>query len=104
MIGRMFSTPKPKRFNMATRYYDEDKEDFEARQRRSKAEAGVLDEEGKYIPNVKGQFRTAMPNASRTASAERQKSNRRLLIIIGILALIAMMVIKSGYLSDLISL
>ncbi|MFV0366795.1 MAG: hypothetical protein ACK5JS_09985 [Mangrovibacterium sp.] len=104
MIGKMFSTPRPKRFNITTRYYNEDKEDFEARQRRSKAEAGVADEDGKYIPNVKGQFRTAMPNASRTAAAERQKSNRRLLIIFAILLLIAIVVLKSGYLSELISL
>ncbi|MFV0555486.1 MAG: hypothetical protein ACK5LR_12415 [Mangrovibacterium sp.] len=104
MIGKMFSTPRPKRFNITTRYYNEDKEDFEARQRQSRAEAGVPAEDGSYVPHVKGQFRSAMPNASRTADAERQKSNRRLLIIVCILALIAFVVFKSGYLSNLISL
>lgn len=104
MIGKMFSTPRPKKFNITTRYYDEDKADFESRKRQSMAEAGVPDENGNYIPNVKGQFRTAMPNASRTAASERQKSNRRLLLIIGILTLIAFIVLRSGYLSNLISL
>ncbi len=104
MIGKMFNTPRPKRFSITTRYYDEDKADFEARERKSKMEAGVVSEDDKFIPNVKGQFRAAMPNASRTASDERQKSNRRLLIIIAILTLIAFIVHRSGYLSQLISL
>ncbi|MFV0290666.1 MAG: hypothetical protein ACK5IJ_07180 [Mangrovibacterium sp.] len=104
MIGKMFSTPRPKRFSITTRFYDADKEDFKARERKSKLEAGIIDEEAKYIPNVKGQFRAAMPNASRTAASERQKSNRRLLIIIAILCLITLIVLKSGYLSDLLSL
>ncbi len=103
MIGKMFSTPKPKKFSIGTRYYDADKEDFKARERQAKAEMGITDENGNYIPNVKGKFRSAMPSASKTADAERQKSNRRLIIIFMILLAIAFIILKSDFISQIFS-
>lgn len=103
MIGKMFSTPKPKKFSIGTRYYDADKEDFRSRERKAKAEMGIKDENGNYIPNIKGKFRSAMPSASKTADVERQKSNRRLLVIFTILILIALIILRSDFISQIFS-
>ncbi len=99
MIGKMFSTPRPKRFSITTRYYDEEKEKREARKRQIKAELGIKDENEKHIPNIKGQFRANMTYASKTASAERKKSTRRFFIIFLVLCLIAYAYLKLSFLN-----
>lgn len=53
----LFKTPEYRRFNLQPRFWDPKKEEREARERRIKAELGIKDKDGQYIPNVKGQLR-----------------------------------------------
>jgi len=97
MIGKFFHTPKAKKFNITTRYYDPDKEELQEREERIKAELG-LNEKKEWDPNhranIRGQFRRSMTELSKTAEDARRKSNTRLIILILILALAVFLLLK----------
>ncbi len=92
MIGRFFHTPSAKKFHITPRFYDPDQEERDERERRIKEELGIVDEkkdDGKpYRPNVKGKFRNAAGWQSRSSENARRAQNRRLIILIMILALV----------------
>lgn len=77
MIIRFFRTSRPKTFNYIPRYYDEQKEELEKRVERIKQEMGVSNTEGKYVPNIKGQFRRQHEKNAKT----RKQSNFRVVLI-----------------------
>ncbi|HNQ37323.1 MAG: hypothetical protein KA780_00935 [Prolixibacteraceae bacterium] len=98
MALKFFSLPKPRQFDFKPRYYDPDKEEREERERRIREELGLAgtqpgkgDQEG-YRPHIRGQFRKAMLRNSRVSPDAVRQSNRRILIIIAILALLFYMV------------
>ncbi len=49
-------TEKPRQFTYIPRFYDEQKEDLQARINRVKGEQKAK-ETGEYVPNIKGQFK-----------------------------------------------
>ena len=92
MIGRFFHTPAAKKFSITPRWWDPDKEEREDRERRIKEELGIKDETEKnnkpYQQTIKGSFRQARETLSRSSEDARRSSNRRLIFLILILALI----------------
>jgi hypothetical protein len=92
MLGKFFHVPKPKGFNITTRYYDPEKEELEERVKAIKEEMGIVEEKSinaNYRPNLKGKFRASMDQKSRSVSQARSKSNTRLIILILIFVTIA---------------
>lgn len=92
MIGKFFHIPKPKGFNMATRYYDPAKEELEEQVSRIKEEMGIVEEkkiDANYHANLRGKFRVSMDQKSKSAAQARNKSNTRLIILILIFMAIA---------------
>ena len=81
-ISSITRTRKPKQFNFSTRYYDEEKEEFQARV--AEIEARVTGKSDyKSSVSVTG-FKDKWKNNQKTQGFEK-KSNIRLLVIIGIL-------------------
>ncbi len=88
MIGKFFHTPKNKPFHIPYRFYNPEKEEMTAREQRIKRELGIQDEnESKlsYKDTIKGSFRQAMGEPSKSALGIRS-SNTRLILLILILA------------------
>lgn len=81
-----FKLPGHNVFDYQPRYYDPEKEEFEARVAKAKQEVGAIPE-GEYRPTIKGQFRRRY--ASDRLRKGRRYSNLRLFVIIGILLVIA---------------
>ena len=52
--------PEHKRFHIEPRYWNPSKEERDERENRIKAEMGMKDKDGQYIPNVKGQMRRSL--------------------------------------------
>ncbi len=90
-----FKKPEHKRFNIQPRYWDPIKEEQEERENRIKAELGMTDENGQYIPNVKGQMRRSLRHNHADVKRSNTKSNIRLFIILVILLIAAY-----GYIFD----
>ena len=92
MIGKFFHTPPTKRFHITPRFYDPDKEERDERERRIKEEWGIIDEvrdpNKPYRPNIKGQFRKTGEWQAKSSESARRSQNRRLIMLIMILALI----------------
>lgn len=90
MIGKFFHTPGTKQFSFRTRYYNPDKEERDDRERRIKEELGIVEEKGNdgkpFRPNITGQFRNKDGWAKSSPEA-RKSQNRRLIILVLILAL-----------------
>lgn len=84
MIGGFFKTTKPKKFNFSARYYDADREDFEKRVHMAKWEA--------ENPDLAGSFSDKWRQKSRIQ--EKQRSNKRILMIAGLLFLAAYLYLK----------
>ena len=84
MIGGFFKSRKPKQFNFSARYYDADREDFEKRVRSAKWEA--------ENPELAGTFSDKWRQKSRLE--EKQRSNRRIMIIAGLLFLVVYIYLK----------
>jgi len=86
---KFFHLPKPRHFHIDYRYYDPKKEEREKRERKIKAEMGLLNEEETkrdFRSEIKGSFRSGrLGNSSSFAHRERRKSNLRLAIIIVLL-------------------
>lgn len=53
----LFKKPEYRRFNLQPRYWDPEKEERELREKRIRAELGLKNDDGRYIPNIQGQFR-----------------------------------------------
>lgn len=101
MIGRFFYIPGAKKFNITPRFYDPDKEERDERERRIKEELGITEEkkdDGRpYRPNIKGQFRRAQGNLSKSDEGARRASNTRLIVLILILTLISYLFFYSDF-------
>jgi len=82
-----FKTGRPKDFNYMPRYYDEQKEEFEARKKRIEHELGVEASEGAYKSRLRQGIMTERLMSKRKAG---RGSTLRLLIIIAILMLLAL--------------
>jgi hypothetical protein len=89
-----FHTPKAKRYNVNLRYWDPEKEEREARKRRSRAEAGVK-EDGEYKPYIpKGEFKRGLSTGKWSVNAQRRKSRTRLLLLLVILGLLLYLMMR----------
>jgi hypothetical protein len=87
-----FKTPKPKGFNYIPRYYNEQKEEFNERQKRIEAEMGINQ------PTDVGYRSRLKQGAMSEKLMSRRKTNRastlRLLIIIAILTILALYLLR----------
>lgn len=92
MIGRFFHTPGTKQFSFKPRFYDPDKEERDDREKRIKEELGIVEEkvdDGKpFVSNIKGQFRNPDGWQAKSSSDARKAQNKRLIILVLILALV----------------
>ena len=82
-----FKTGRPKEFNYTPRYYDEQKEEREDRQKRIEQELGITQSEGAYRSRLK-------PGIMSERLISKRKINRgstlRLLVLIVILTILAL--------------
>lgn len=87
-IPRFFKQASHKRFNYTPLYWDPDKEDREQRIRAIKQEMGIEVELGKTSSTItRGSFRQS--TTSKTRSRASRDSNRRLILILVVLMLLA---------------
>jgi len=98
MLDSFFHTPKPKKFHIPYRYYDPVKEEKELREKRIKMEMGINEKKGwesSREVDYHGTFRKSRPTAgSKTLKEAKIRSNKRLLVLILILAMIAYLYLK----------
>ncbi|VAW23583.1 hypothetical protein MNBD_BACTEROID01-1690 [hydrothermal vent metagenome] len=101
MIGNFFHIPKIKKFNIPSRFHNPGQDERDERERRMKEELGIKEEikdTGKpHRANIKGQFRYAMRQSSKSAENARRSSNTRLIILILILSVIAYLLFYSNF-------
>ncbi len=92
-IPTIIKLPNHKTFEFKPRYWNQEKEELEERIERAKREVGkasAINEDGKYVPLIKGQMRTYMSgNFQNTRKRETDKANARFLIILAILGFVA---------------
>jgi len=92
-LPSLFKIPAYRKFTFKTRYYDADKEELLERVERVKREIGVskaVDDQGKYVQNIKGQMRKHLDSPIRPVRERTEKiSNVRLFMIIVVLSAIA---------------
>ena len=97
MLDSFFHLQKPKKFYITPRFYDPEKEERLLREKRIKMEMGISENED-WDSNRKvdyhGTFRKNMPTGSRTIKEAKYKSNKRLIVLILILAMIAYLYLK----------
>jgi len=85
-VPRLFKLSKPKQFNYRPLYYNQDKEELEERIRNIEAEVRAEQQGGEYSPRIrKGYMREKFTRGTKA----KKDSNRRLLIIMVILAVLA---------------
>lgn len=93
-MAKFFHTPKPRKFNLQPRYWDPEKEEREARDRRINAEMGIK-EDGDFKPHIsKGDFRKGLSDGKWSVGAQRRKSNNRLVILFVIAAVLLWLMLK----------
>lgn len=85
----LFKKPEYRRFNLKPRYWDPEKEERELREKRVKAELGLKDEEGPYIPNIQGQFRREYEKRKAARSSIASGRTLRLFMILILLFIAA---------------
>ena len=83
-----FKTRKPKQFNFTSRYYDEKRERLQKAEARIQRELEYEKNRGNN-PDSKSRERIQFNWQRTDRLAQQKKSNRRILVIIGILATIA---------------
>ncbi len=88
-LSSFFKKPEHKRFNIQPRYWDPVKEEHNERENRIKAELGMTDDNGQYIPRVKGQMKRSLRHNNADVKQSNKKSNIRLVLIVIILLIIA---------------
>lgn len=79
---QLFQKTEYKRFNLKPCYWDPEKEEREAREKRIKAELGLQDDDGQYIPNIKGQFKHEFQRRKSERSEYNSKYTLRLFMIL----------------------
>ena len=80
-----FKKPEHKRFNIQPRYWNPEKEEREEREKRIKAELGMTDDDGQYIPSIKGRIKGSLRHKHADLRQSNRKSNIRLFVILVIL-------------------
>lgn len=85
---KFFHTPKNKKFNYEPRYYDEQKEELEARVRQIKREMGVSDDESADKPYTSSIRKGEMRGYMRQSQHTKKKSGIRLVVVL--IALLAL--------------
>ena len=90
IINKFFKVPKPKRFEYAPKYYDQQKEELEERIKAIKEQQDTEGEAAKYRL---GKF---FQSRRRTSFIQKQKqqSNVRLIVIIIVLFLLIYLIMK----------
>ena len=86
-----FKKPEHKRFNIQPRYWNPEQEEREEREKRIKAELGITDDDGQYIPSIKGRMKSSLRHKHADVRLSNRKSNIRLIIILVILFFAAYM-------------
>lgn len=86
---QLFKQPEYRKFNLQPRYWDPEKEAREEREKRIKAELGLKDENGQYIPNIKGQFRQEYEKRKSARGSANSAYTLRLFMILIMLFLAA---------------
>lgn len=84
---QLFKKPEYRRFNLQPRYWDPEKEAREERERRIKAELGIKEDDKRYIPNVRGQFRNEYERRKAARSSIGSARTIRLFMILILLFL-----------------
>ena len=85
----LFKKPEYRRFNLKPRYWDPEKEEREAREKRIKAELGIKDDDRQYIPNIQGQFRREYEKRKAARSSISSARTIRLFMILLLLFIAA---------------
>ena len=85
----LFKKPEYRRFNLKPRYWDPEKEEREAREKRIKAELGIKDDDGQYNPNIQGQFRREYEKRKAARSSISSARTIRLFMILLLLFIAA---------------
>ena len=85
----LFKKPEYRKFNLKPRYWDPAKEERELREKRIKAELGLKDEDGQYIPNLQGQFRREYEKTKAARSSISPARTIRLFMILVLLFIAA---------------
>jgi hypothetical protein len=94
-MAKLFEVQKPRQFNIEPRYWDPAKEEREAREKRIRAEMGLSDENGNYVPYIaKGTFRQGLTRNKWGVKGSGKKSNTRLLVIVALLAMLFYFLLK----------
>ncbi len=97
-MGMKFvNLPKSKQFHITTRFYDPQKEAMQEREERLRKEIeGEREGESEfhYGAGIKGSFRKASRNKSKTVDEARRKSNKRILYILVILIALLYLFLK----------
>lgn len=94
---KFINLPKSRQFNIATRFYDPQKEAMKEREERIRKELEGEKEGGSdfhYGAGIKGSFRSASKINSKTLEEVRKKSNKRLLYILVILVILVYFFLK----------
>jgi len=98
MLDSFFHIKKPRKFYITPRFYDPVKEERELREKRIKMEMGINEKEGwesSRKVDYHGTFRKSKSTAgSKTLKEAKIRSNKRLLVLILILAMIAYLYLK----------
>jgi len=97
MLDSFFHTPKPRKFYITPRFYDPVKEERELREKRIKMEMGINEKKGWESSrkiDYHGTFRKSKPTGSKTLKEAKIRSNKRLLVLIVILIMIAYLYLK----------
>ena len=84
-MGEFLKKPEYRKFNLTPRYWDPKKEAREAREKRVKAELGILDDNEQYVPNIQGQFRreyNTRANARANTGAGSGRTIRLFMILV----------------------
>ena len=78
----LFKKPEYRRFNLKPRYWDPEKEARQEREKRIRAELGLSENDGQYIPNVQGQFRKEFEKRKAARSGMTSSSTIRFFMIL----------------------
>lgn len=94
-MASFFHTPKPKSYAPKPRFYDPEKEERDKLISQLKAKHGIKEEDGKKKPMMAhGDFRKGMVGNKFSMSAQRRKSNTRLLVLVILLGLVIYFMLK----------
>jgi len=94
-MAKFFEVQKPRKFSIEPRYWDPAKEEREAREKRVRAEMGLSDENGNYVPYIaKGTFRQGITQNRWRVKGSAKKSNTRLFVIIALLVMLFYFLLK----------